>query len=162
MRDLHQAIEAQDFAAIRSTTINWTAPALTDVVRPMTAVQQAIVLRVLPRRTAAAVFEFLDRATQLRLLKALGQQEVADILNNMAPDDRTTLLEESPAVMTKQLLAVLSLKERAVAVCLLGYPKGSIGRLMTPQYVAIKQDWRVSQVLDYVREHGTDTETLRR
>lgn len=126
----------------------------------MTAVQQAIVLRVLPRQTAAAVFEFLDRATQLRLLKALGQQEFADILNNMAPDDRTTLLEESPAVMTKQLLAVLYQKERAVAVCLLGYPKGSIGRLMTPQHVAIKQDWRVSQVLDYVREHGTDSETL--
>lgn len=160
MSDLHQAIQARDLAAIRAITMNWTAPATAGVVRPMSAVQQAVVLRVLPRRMAAAVFEFFDHSMQLRLLRALGQKDVADILNHMAPDDRTTLLEESPAVMTKQLLAVLSQEERAVAVGLLGYPKGSIGRLMTPQYVAVEQQWSVRQVLDHVREHGTDSETL--
>lgn len=160
MSDLHQAIQAQDLAAIRAITMNWTAPATAGALRPMSAVQQAVVLRVLPRRIAAAAFEFFDHSMQLRLLRALGQKDVADILNHMAPDDRTTLLEESPAVMTKQLLAVLSQEERAVAVGLLGYPKGSIGRLMTPQYVAVKQEWSVRQVLDHVREHGTDSETL--
>lgn len=160
MTDLSQALEARDLNAIRALTKNWTAPALAESIREMPEAKQAVVLRVLPRKAAAAVFEFLDRATQNRLLKALGQQEVANILNDMAPDDRTGLLEESPAEVTKQLLEVLSPEEREVALSLLGYPKKSIGRLMTPHYVAIRENWTVSQVLDYVREHGTNSETL--
>ena len=160
MTPLEHAIKKQDLQLIRSLLVNWTPPTIADALRGMTAVQQAVVLRVLPRKEAATVFEFLDRATQTRLLKAMAQQEVADILNFMAPDDRTSLLEESPAAFTKNMLAVLTPDERNVAVCLLGYPKGSIGRLMTPQYVAVKQDWSVKAVLDYVREHGTDSETL--
>ena len=42
----------------------------------------------------------------------------------MAPDDRTMFLEELPASTTRQLLALLTPEERAVAVTLLGYPEG--------------------------------------
>jgi magnesium transporter len=69
-------------------------------------------------------------------------------------------LEELPAAATRQLLALLTPAERAVAMTLLGYPEGSIGRLMTPHYVAIREDWTVREVLDYVRSHGQDSETL--
>jgi magnesium transporter len=62
--------------------------------------------------------------------------------------------------VTRQLLALLTPEERAVAVKLLGYPEGSIGRLMTPHYVAVREDWTVAQVLDYIRAHGEDSETL--
>lgn len=160
MIDLRQAIEAQDLHAIRELTRNWPGPVIAENIKAMPEVQQAIMLRVLPRAKAAVAFEFLDRPTQNRLLKAMGQQEVANILDAMAPDDRTALLEESPATVTKQLLEVLSPQEREVALSLLGYPKNSVGRLMTPQYVAIKAGWTVQEVLNYVREHGTDSETL--
>jgi len=78
----------------------------------------------------------------------------------MAPDERTRLLEEMPATATKQLLALLSPEERAVAVRLLGYPEDSIGRLMTPDYLAVRADWTVQQCLDHIRAHGRDSETL--
>jgi magnesium transporter len=35
-----------------------------------------------------------------------------------------------------------------------------VGRLMTPDFIAVHEDWTVQQVLDYVREHGRDSETL--
>src|SRR5207237_8366762 len=75
-------------------------------------------------------------------------------------DDRTWFLGELPANVTKQLLALLTPEERAEAVTLLGYPSGTVGRLMTPHYIAVREDWTVQQVLDYVREHGRDSETL--
>ena len=31
---------------------------------------------------------------------------------------------------------------------------------MTPHYVAVREDWTVREVLDYVRAHGQDSETL--
>ena len=94
------------------------------------------------------------------LLKAMAQEDVAALLNDMAPDDRTMFLEELPATATRQLLGLLTPKERSVAVTLLGYPERSIGRLMTPHYVAVREDWTVREVLDYVRAHGQDSETL--
>jgi magnesium transporter len=62
------------------------------------------------------------------LLKAVGQEELAALLNNMPQDDRPLLLGELPANMIRQLLTHLSPEERTVAVTLLGYPEHSIGR----------------------------------
>jgi len=160
MTELQTAVAARNFEGIRAALINWTPPAIAAAIKDLGETEQGVVFRVLPRRAAAAVFEFLDRPAQEGLLKALANREVADILNNMAPDDRTGLLEELPASVTKSLLEVLTPTERGVALSLLGYPKGSIGRMMTPHYVAIKEDWTVQQVLEYVRQHGQDSETL--
>jgi magnesium transporter len=121
---------------------------------------QAVVFRLLPRRDAAATFEYLSQEAQEALLKALAHEEVSALLNEMAPDDRTMLLEELPAAVTRQLLALLTPEERAIAASLLGYPEGSIGRLMTPSYLAVREDWTVQQVLNFIREHGQDRETL--
>ncbi len=78
----------------------------------------------------------------------------------MSPDDRTALLEELPSAAARQLIKLLTPEERHVAQSLLGYPEGSVGRLMTPDFIAVPEDWTVQQVLDYVREHGQDSETL--
>jgi magnesium transporter len=160
MENLREAIAVHDMDRVRAMLQNWTAPVVASTISNLTDVEQAVVIRVLPRKTAAETFEFLDRTAQERLLKAMGQQEVAAILNDMAPDSRTGLLEESPASVTKQLLTLLSPEEHRVALSLLGYPKASIGRLMTPHFVAINQEWTVEQVLNHVREHGQDSDTL--
>jgi magnesium transporter len=122
--------------------------------------EQAVVFRVLPRRDAAAVFEYLEQDDKEALLKAMAQEEVAALLNNMAPDDRTMFLEELPATATRQLLSLLTPDERSVALTLLGYRENSVGRLMTPDYVAVRESWTVQQILDHIRQHGQDSETL--
>src|SRR5260221_3398106 len=121
---------------------------------------QAVVFRLLPRKDAAATFEYLEQDAREALLKTLSKEDVAALLNDMAPDDRTMFLEELPATATRELLSLLTPQERAIAVTLLGYPEKSVGRLMTPDYVAVREDWTIQQVLDYVRTHGQDSETL--
>ncbi len=132
------------------------AAALTD----LSIEDQVIVFRILPRKNAGAVFAYLSLEQQEALLKAMAREDVAALLNSMAPDDRTMFLEELPASATRQLLALLTPAERSVALTLLGYPEDSIGRLMTPHYIAVREEWTVRQVLDYIREHGQDSETL--
>jgi magnesium transporter len=106
------------------------------------------------------MFEYFPLDVQESLIKALAQEQVADILNSMSPDDRTALLEELPAEATRQLLSLLSPAEMIVAKKLLGYPEESIGRLMTPDYLAIRETSTVQEVLNYIRTHGRDSETL--
>jgi magnesium transporter len=96
----------------------------------------------------------------MELLKSMGREEGAEILNEMDPDDRTALLEELPSSAAKQLIQLLSPEERKIAVTLLGYPENSVGRLMTPDYIAVKPSSTIQQTLDYIRKHGENKETL--
>jgi magnesium transporter len=43
---------------------------------------------------------------------------------------------------------------------LLGYPEDSIGRLMTPDYLAVRPEWTLEEALDHIRRYGDDSETL--
>jgi magnesium transporter len=158
--DLVPLIRSGDFAKLQEELARWRPRELAEALAGLRADDLVIAFRILPRRLAAAVFEYMPPATQAALVKAMGREETAALLNHMSPDDRTLFLSELPANVTKQLLTLLTPVERAEAVTLLGYPPGTVGRLMTPHYVAVKEDWTVQQVLDYIREHGQDSETL--
>ena len=158
--ELAAAVRARDFSRLRDMVRNRDPEDLATVLTDLGLEDQVVVFRLLPRKDAAAVFEYLSHEAQETLLKAMGQEDVAALLNNMAPDDRTMFLEELPAAATRQLLSLLTPAQRAVALTLLGYPDDSVGRLMTPHYVAVREHWTVQQVLDYIREHGRDSETL--
>jgi magnesium transporter len=158
--ELAAMLRVRDYARLRDMLRNQHAGDVATLLTELSLEDQVVVFRVLPRKDAAAVFEYLAHEAKEALLKAMAQEEVAEILNNMAPDERTLFLEELPAEATRQLLSLLTPAERAVALTLLGYPEKSVGRLMTPHYVAVREPWTVREVLDYVRMHGQDSETL--
>lgn len=155
-----EMIEGREFAALRQCVLALTPPTVAEVFTDMSPEHVAVLFRLLPRGFAADVFEYCPFEVQEALLKSLGTEQVAAVLNEMAPDDRTALLEELPASATKRLLELLSPDERRIATELLGYPEKSIGRLMTPDYVAVSPDWTVAQVMEHVRKVGRDKETL--
>ena len=158
--ELSAALRAGDYARLRDMMRNRHAGEVASLLTALPLEDQVVVFRVLPRKDAAEAFEYLSHEAKEVLLKAMAQEDVAALLNNMAPDDRTLFLDELPASVTRQLLSLLTPKERSVALTLLGYPERSIGRLMTPHYVAVREHWTVKEGLDYIRTHGQDSETL--
>jgi magnesium transporter len=157
---IEEAVRTGNFADIRNTLSFLPPSEIADVLINSPSDAQALMFRCLPRKLAASTFEYLPHEEQRELLKSLADKEVAEILNSMSDDDRTKLLEELPGAVTKKLLELLTAKEREVALKLLGYPKGSVGRLMTPHYIAVNPSWTVRKVLEYVRVNGRDSETL--
>jgi magnesium transporter len=81
-------------------------------------------------------------------------------MNDMDPDDRTALFEELPGKIAQQLMQLLSTENLKHTTQLLGYPEESIGRLMTPQYVAVKSHFTVAETLQHIRRFGKEAETL--
>jgi magnesium transporter len=158
--DVVALIRRGDFAGLFEELSHWRPQEIAATLAELRPDDQVLAFRILPRRLAASVFEYLSAPQQRALVKAMGQEDVAALLNHMSPDDRTLFLSELPANVTKPLLALLTPEERAEAVTLLGYAPGTVGRLMTPHYIAVREDWTVQQVLEYVREHGQDSETL--
>jgi len=158
--EIRSLIEARNFAGLREIFRDWPRADVAEVILDLPQDDRVIIFRVLPAALAADVFEYLDVEAQQELLRAMAHEQVVAILNEMSPDDRTALLEEMPSLAARQLIQVLTPEERRVAQALLGYPEGSVGRLMTPDFVAVREHWTVKEVLDYVREHGQDSETL--
>jgi magnesium transporter len=158
--EIKQLIEARDFAGLRRVFADFSPADIAECINDIPDEDQAVVFRLLPHTLAADVLEYLGPDEQQRVLKAMAGEDAARILNDMSPDDRTALLEELPAAAVTQLLTLLSPEERAIAQALLGYPEDSVGRLMTPDFISVRDDWSVRQTLDHIREHGRDSETL--
>ena len=109
---------------------------------------------------AVNVFRILDFPTQERVLKKLPGPKISEIINEMPPDDRTAFFSELKGDVVKQLIILLPPADRKEALALLGYPEDSVGRLMTPDYITVKQHWDIVRVLDHVRKYGKASETI--
>ena len=158
--EIRSLIDARNFAGLREIFQDWPRADVAEVIVDLPADDRVIIFRVLPAALAADVFEYLEVEAQQELLHSMAKEQVVAILNEMSPDDRTALLEEMPSVAARQLIKLLTPEERRTAQALLGYPEGSVGRLMTPDFVSVRGNWTVKEVLDHVREHGQDSETL--
>ncbi len=158
--EIKDLIQSRSFSTLKELLIDWQPADIADVIEALDESERAVLFRLLPKELAADTFEYMDFDLQMDIIKALGHEEVAEILNEMSPDDRTDMLEELPAPIARQMIMMLSPEERKIAQNLLGYPENSVGRLMTPDYVAVSADWTVNQTLDYIREYGHDSETL--
>ncbi|MCC2545990.1 magnesium transporter [Hymenobacter sp. BT175] len=153
-------IQEGEFFKLKQVLKGFEPAELVELIEAEEEREQLIIFRLLPLQLATQVFEYLDLEIQKHFLNNLTQDKITDILNEMSPDDRTALLEFLPDDFVKELIQTLSEPERKVTLELLGYPEYSVGRLMTPDYIAIRESWTVRQVLDYIRVHGGHSETL--
>lgn len=158
--EIQSLIKEKQFNILKEVLGEWPPADIAELIVDLDETERVIIFRLLSRELAADVFEYLDVDTQMELLKAMGKEETAAILNEMDPDDRTALFEEIPAQALQQLLSLLSTEEKKIATTLLGYPENSIGRLMTPDYLAVRENWTFQEVLDYIRKYGKGKETL--
>ncbi|WP_295813178.1 magnesium transporter [uncultured Apibacter sp.] len=115
---------------------------------------------LLPRNQKTDVFTYLDPKIQQELLHGLGKKDIADLLNEMAPDDRTEFFVDLPDDLIKNTINLLDENERKIALQLLGYPEDSVGRLMTPNYIQAKKYWTVKHTLQHIKKYGRKAETL--
>jgi magnesium transporter len=121
---------------------------------------QALAFRLLPKDEAIEVYEYLPVDVQQTLLERLRSGEVLELVEAMSPDDRVRLFDELPAKVVRRLQAELSPAERRVTAQLLGYAPETAGRLMTTEFIDLKEFHSVAQALAIVRRLARDTETI--
>ncbi|HUN81071.1 MAG TPA: magnesium transporter [Phycisphaerae bacterium] len=158
--EIEELIHQRRFPELRAALADLPHEEIADLFADLPPEHVAVIFRILPRQNATEVFQHLPVETQEATLRALGNEQVAAILNDMAADDRTALLEEMPGEASQRLINLLSPDERKVAVRLLGYPEESIGRRMTPDYVAMRADWTIPHVFSHLRNVGKEKESL--
>lgn len=158
--EIHELLEAKDFATLKEALRELAEADVAELLAELDAADQAVAFRLLPRDMATEVFSLLPLDAQESLIHNLSDGSVVAIINEMPPDDRTVLLEELPGELAKRLLNALRGDELSVARALLNYPVDSVGRLMTPEYVSIRPEWTVEEVIDHIRRVAPQKETV--
>lgn len=133
---------------------------IAEAIEDLPESMQLIAFRLLSKAEAIEVYEHLDSTVQQTLIEEFKSQEVLDIVDKMSPDDRAKLFDELPAKIVRRLLSQLSIKERQATALLLGYEEDTAGRIMTPEYISLKENLTVSQSLDRIRSLANVSEIV--
>lgn len=159
---LRELIKDKKWLELKNLLNEYDSIELAELIEKTTGKDEAILFRLLNRAQSKDVFQLLSHVKQEQIIEGLAQnnQKLSDLLNDMDPDDRTAFFEELPGKVTQQLMQWLTPEKRGITIELLGYPEDSIGRLMTPEYVAIKPHFTIEQTFKHIRKHGRDSETL--
>jgi magnesium transporter len=153
---LHQG----DFQGAKSILVPVLPADIAEAIEGLPEAMQVIAFRLLSKDEAIEVYEYLDSSVQQALIEEFKRQEVLDIVDKMSPDDRARLFDELPATVVRRLREQLSPEEWKTTALLLGYEAGTAGRIMTPEYIALKDNYTVAQALERIRTLAPITEIV--
>lgn len=158
--EIARLLQERNWRALRELLAHLPPPEGAELLFRLQKPERMLVFRSMPRDLAADVFTHLEPHDRDALLRDLTDEETRQLLSSLSPDDRTHLLEELPGNVTRRLLNLLNPEDLSEARHLLGYPEESVGRLMTPDYAAVRPDWTAARALEHIRQLGKDTETI--
>ncbi len=158
--EILKLVEEKQWFSLKNILSSWHPSDVAELFQQIDPKDAIIILRTLPRDKQADIFSELDPELQEWMLKNTTNDYVKGIINELDPDDRTDLFEDLNPKLTKRLINLLDPDERKEALQLLGYPENSVGRLMTPDYVALKPYWTIQQAMDHIKEYGRDAEII--
>lgn len=157
---LQVLLEEENFRGAKALLVPVQPADIAEAIEGLPKTMQAIAFRLTAKNEAIEVYEHLDTSVQQSLIEEFKRQDLIDIVDKMSPDDRVRLFDELPAKIVRRLLEQLSAQERQATALLLGYEAQTAGRIMTPEYVSLKENWTVSRALDHIRAQAALSETI--
>ncbi len=158
--ELQSLLEIGHYDAVKPLLSPLQEVDIAEVIGGLPRTLQALAFRLLSKDEAIQVYEYLEPAVQQGLLELLRSGEVLELVEEMSPDDRVRLFDELPAKVVRRLLSQLSPVERRVTAQLLGYASETAGRLMTTEFIDLKEFHSAAQALTIVRRRARETETI--
>lgn len=147
-------LQAKDYDKVRHLFRTVEAADIGEILDEVSLDSCIPLYRMVPKDRRSEVFSYFKQERQVELLEKLPKIVSVKILNEMEPVDRTQFLEELPEEDRSKQISLLEPGERNMAWKLLSYPEDSIGRLMSPEFVAISFDMTVKEALAFIRWNG--------
>lgn len=160
--EISELIEKKEWKVLRTELSKLESLEVAEIIEELSPGEEIIIFRLLSNTQARDTFQLLSHDKQEEIIEGIAKQtsRLSSLLNDLDPDDRTACFEELPGQVSQRLIQLLSPGERKIALQLLGYPEDSIGRLMTPEFVAVKVHFTIAQTLEHIRKFGHNSETL--
>ncbi len=133
------------------------APLLADLTPAEIRSAMELLLR---HRMAAKTIRELPLELVPKVMDALTDEHVAGVLSRLEIDDLIELIEAVPDDRREGVVALLTNAKRAELEQAEKYPPGSAGRVMTTDFVALRETTTAQEAIDRVRALGEDTEAI--
>ncbi|MGO1193759.1 MAG: magnesium transporter MgtE N-terminal domain-containing protein, partial [Nesterenkonia sp.] len=137
--DLADLVREERLRELRISLGELSSGDIVDFLERLGVKDRAVTFRLLPKDTAVEVFDMLDQSLQHEIVEGLKDGDVTHFFESLDPDDRVRLMDEMPASVARRMLRHLDPRERSLTNIVLGYPSGTIGRAMSPEFVAVPQ-----------------------
>ena len=156
---LMELVQARKFRALREILNEMNEVDIAGFLDELEVNQEILVFRLLPKDTAAEVFAYLEE-DQEKLINALTDKELREVLDELYLDDTVDLIEDLPANLVSRILRNTDASTRSQINQLLNYPKDSAGSLMTTEFVYLHPNNTVEESFARIRKVGLDKETV--
>jgi len=103
------------------------------------------------KELTADVFEELDAEHQVEFLRSMSNEEAAQVLERMAPDDAADLLGDLDQERRKPIFDLMSAQAQHKLRKLLQYHPSTAGGMMSPDYVWVIKGATAAEALEAVR-----------
>jgi magnesium transporter len=88
------------------------------------------------------------------ILDAIDDEKLVKMLLWADPDDEVTLIDSLPEERRERVLALVDPDRRERVKQFISYPEGTVGRIMTPDLLALPPDTTAQGAIDKIRERG--------
>ncbi len=156
---LMELVQERKFRALREILIEMNEVDIAEFLDELDVEQEILVFRLLPKDLAAEVFSYLEE-DQEKLIGALSDKELREVLDELYLDDTVDLIEDLPANLVSRILRNTDASTRSQINKLLNYPKDSAGSLMTTEFVYLHPNNTVEESFARIRRVGLDKETV--
>ncbi|MGD8366871.1 MAG: magnesium transporter [Desulfobacterales bacterium] len=129
------------------------------VFRMLTLAEQKKLFGLIDRvETKGVLLEDLDEETLMVLLRAMELQEVIDILASMPKDDAVDLIGRLPDELADEILEGMKKSGSEDVEDLLGYDDETAGGIMTPDFIALREDTTAAEAIESLQKEYQDVE----
>ena len=161
LEELTSLVNQRQFRRLKEKLSEMNEVDIAEFLDELDVEQEILVFRLLPKELAAEVFTYLeDSEDQEKLIGALSDKELREVLDELYLDDTVDIIEDMPANVVSRILRNTDASTRSQINQLLNYPKDSAGSIMTTEFVYLHPDATVEESFARIRKVGLDKETV--
>ncbi len=123
-------------------------------------VEIAQIITALGRPKGIELFEEFKINRQRKVFRNFSKEWMADILEEMAPDERADFIKALPHERAEEILPLVARAERNDIKKLIQYKEGTAGSILTTDYAFLPPDITVKQGLERLKLQAFDRETI--
>ena len=118
------------------------------------------VLRHADLKLREEIFAYFPHEKQIAIIETQDRSEIAELLADIAADDRVDLLHDVQPAIVEELLPLLPADERREILKLRAYPENTAGAMMTTEVAMIDEKLTVRKAIDELSREAEHLETI--
>ena len=143
-------LNEDDVAHVRKIIDGLDEYEIANILESLDAGHRQKLLDMIGRHLNPDVLPELNDVVQEQVIDSLDEEQIVHIVNELDSDDAVELLEHMDKDEQQEVIAQLDPELKQQVKSSLSYPEDSAGRIMSRDFVAIPDDWTVTEAKKYL------------